>query len=266
MKLTLGISPCPNDTFAFAGIILGKIDLQGLEFNVQYKDVQELNTWVFSNEVDVCKMSFAAFGNVTDLYSLLDSGSALGRGCGPLLITRDDSNNIDLANATVAIPGKDTTANLLLSHYTMGIGEKKEMLFSEIENAVVNGDIDAGVIIHENRFTYMIKPLRLIADLGKFWEDKTGLDIPLGGIVINKRIDNDTAKKVNAVLRASIEYAWANKQEVLPYMKQHSQELEDEVIWQHVNLYVNENSLTLDSQARKAITRLIDVEFEVVNS
>lgn len=264
MKLTLGISPCPNDTFAFAGIILGKVNLHDIEFDVHYKDVQQLNTWVFSGEVDVCKMSFAAFANVTNDYSLLDSGAALGKACGPLLITRKDRHDIDLSSASVAIPGKDTTANLLLSHYTMGVGEKKEMLFSEIEDAVVNSEVDAGVIIHENRFTYMRKPLKKIVDLGEHWETKTGCDIPLGGIVINKRIDLDLARKVNSVLRKSIEYAWANKDVVLPFMKEHSQELEEDVIWQHVNLYVNDNSLRLDAAARGAIKKLIGEGFEVV--
>ncbi len=258
-KLSIGFSPCPNDTFIFDALVHHKINTEGLDFEVYLGDVEDLNNKAFNNELDITKISYHAFGYLTDNYVLLNSGSALGKGCGPILVRFKDNKNIDLKTCKIAIPGKYTTANFLLSIAHPEATNKVKMLFSDIENAVLNGVVDAGLIIHENRFTYKSKGLEKIFDLGEYWEDTTGALIPLGGIIIKRTIPIETIKKVNRLIRKSIEFAFANPNEPLPYMKKHSQEMDENVMRQHVELYVNKYSIDLGLTGRDAITQMFNL-------
>ncbi|MGB0888511.1 MAG: menaquinone biosynthesis family protein [Vicingaceae bacterium] len=262
MKLTLGFSPCPNDTFIFDALVHHKIDTEGLDFDVYLGDVEDLNNKAFNNELDITKISYHAFGYLTNNYVLLDAGSALGKGCGPLLVKKSKVKSLKLEEVTIAIPGKYTTANFLLSIAHPEAKNKQEMLFSDIENAVVNEDVDAGLIIHENRFTYQEKGLEKIIDLGEYWENTTGALIPLGGIIIKRSLSKETIQKINRLLRKSIEYAFKNPESPLNYMKQHSQEMDEKVMMQHVDLYVNKYSIDLGSEGKNAITQMFNLAQE----
>lgn len=263
MKISLGFSPCPNDTFIFDALIHHKIDTEGLEFEVVFEDVETLNQKAINGVLDVTKLSFHAFAYVHHLYALLDAGSALGFGVGPLLITKDKnlSLNSDHLNASliVGIPGKYTTANFLLGIAFPHLTRKKEMLFSDIEAGLINNEIDLGLIIHENRFTYEEKLLHKVIDLGDFWERLTGCAIPLGGIVINRKLDRGIQEKVNKLLRQSVEYAFANPKSGIEFIRQHAQEMTDEVMYKHIALYVNEYSVNLGKKGREAINILFDM-------
>lgn len=259
MKLSIGFSPCPNDTFIFDAMIHGKINTEGLEFDVKMADVEELNKMAFAYELDITKLSFHAFAYLLSHYVLLDSGSALGNGCGPLLISKNELNEKAINNGSIAIPGKYTTANFLLSLAYPAAKNKKEYLFSEIESAVINDTVNAGLIIHENRFTYQQKGLKKIVDLGEFWENTTGHPIPLGGIVVQRKWDMATRAKVNRVLKRSIEYAFNNPESPLNFIKQHAQEMDKKVMYSHINLYVNDYSLDLGTKGRAAVTHLFDM-------
>ena len=256
MKLTLGFSPCPNDTFIFDAMVHHKIDTEGLEFKVVFADVESLNKWAFEGKLDVTKLSYNAFTNCVDDYVLLDSGQALGNNCGPLLIKKQ--NTILTKESKIAIPGKYTTANMLLEIAFPEYKNKIETLFSDIESDVLDGKVDAGLIIHENRFTYQDKGLIKVQDLGEFWEEKIKLPIPLGGIVVKRNLDFDLQKKVERILRKSVEYAFENRVESAEYVKLHSQEMTKEVVDAHINLYVNEFSVSLGSQGREAIVKVFD--------
>lgn len=257
MKLTLGFSPCPNDTFIFDALIHHKIDTEGLDFEVSFDDVETLNQKAFRSELDITKLSFHAFAYMTEQYALLDSGSALGFGVGPLLIAKNEylANHHDHISAglCVGIPGKYTTANFLLGIAFPHLVQKQEMVFSEIEQALLNDQIDLGLIIHENRFTYMDKGLHKVMDLGSYWEQQTGCAIPLGGIVVNRKLDQETKEKINRVLRKSVEFAFANPKSGLAFIKQHAQEMSEEVMYKHIDLYVNKYSIALGKEGRKAI-------------
>ena len=257
MKLSLGFSPCPNDTFIFDALIHHKIDTEGLEFEVFFDDVETLNQKAFKGELDITKLSFHAFAYVHEQYALLDSGSALGFGVGPLLICHDETfiHKKDQLNAShkVGIPGRYTTANFLLGIAFPHLTEKQEMVFSEIENALLEDRIDLGLIIHENRFTYTEKGLHKIIDLGSYWEEQTGCAIPLGGIVINRNLDQETKEKVNRLIKKSVEFAFANPKSGLEFIKQHAQEMSEEVMYKHIELYVNKYSIELGEEGRKAI-------------
>ena len=259
MKITLGFSPCPNDTFIFDALVHHKIDTEGLDFEVVLGDVEELNLKAFNKELDVTKLSYHAYGYLTDNYVLLDSGSALGKGCGPLLVQNSDVQSLKLADAKIAIPGKYTTANFLLSIAHPEATNKTEMLFSDIENAVLTGQVDAGLLIHENRFTYEQKGLKKIIDLGEYWEKTIGALIPLGGIVIKRSFDETTIKKVNRLIRKSIEYAYENEGTALAYMQQHAQEMDEKIMMQHVALYVNKYSIDLGEEGRAAVTKMFNL-------
>ncbi len=263
MKLTLGFSPCPNDTFIFDALIHGKIDTEGLEFEVFFDDVETLNRKALNAELDITKLSFNAFAHVVANYVLLDAGSALGFGVGPLLICKKD--NFDAittklqaqnCNLKVGIPGKYTTANFLLGLAYPQLQNKQEMVFANIENALLQNQIDLGLIIHESRFTYVAKGLHKIIDLGTYWEQLTGCPIPLGGIVINRKIDLAVQQKVNRLLKKSVEFAFANPKASLSFIRQHAQEMDDDVINQHINLYVNQFSVDLGLVGKKAIDTL----------
>jgi 1,4-dihydroxy-6-naphthoate synthase len=264
MKLTLGFSPCPNDTFIFDALIHHKIDTEGLEFEVFFDDVETLNQKALRHELDITKLSYHAYAYVTGQYVLLNSGSALGFGVGPLLICKDerftDSSYLlkNIADLSIAIPGKYTTANFLLSLAYPEAEKKKEMVFSEIENALLNNQVDIGLIIHENRFTYHDKGLHKIMDLGEFWEDLTSSPIPLGGIMIKRNLPQDLKQKVNRVIRRSVEFAFANPKSALDFIRSHSQEMSEEVMYKHIELYVNQYSIDLGEEGRRAVTTLFE--------
>jgi len=254
MKLTLGFSPCPNDTFMFDAMINQKIDTEGLNFEVVLTDVEQLNQWALEGKLDVTKLSFNAFTYCSNNYSLLDSGSALGRNCGPLLIKKP--NTILSEKSRIAIPGKYTTANMLLQIAFPKFKNKEEILFSNIEQEVLNNTVDAGLIIHENRFTYQEKGLQKVIDLGEFWERKTNLPIPLGGIVVKQDLHTHIKKKLERVLRTSVEYAITNPESSFDYVQSHAQEIDVEVVKAHINLYVNEYSISLGTEGRNAIKEI----------
>jgi len=260
MKLTLGFSPCPNDTFIFDALIHHKIDTEGLEFDVFYDDVETLNQKAFRGELDITKLSYHAFAYVIDKYVLLDAGSALGFGVGPLLISKREMSIAELNNADykIGIPGKYTTANFLLGLALPLATNKQVMVFSEIEDALLNEQIDAGLIIHENRFTYQLKGLKKIIDLGDYWEKLTGCAIPLGGIVANRNLAPEVQQKINRVLKKSVEFAFANPKSGLEFIRQHAQEMSEEVMYKHIELYVNKYSLDLGEEGRKAIKLLFE--------
>jgi 1,4-dihydroxy-6-naphthoate synthase len=256
MKLTLGFSPCPNDTFIFDALVHHKIDTEGLEFEVIFADVEQLNKWACQGKLDITKLSYNAFTHCVNDYALLDSGSALGNNCGPLLIKKP--NTILTKESKIAIPGKYTTANMLLNIAFPNHQNKVEILFSEIENKVLEGKVDAGLIIHENRFTYEVKGLEKEKDLGEFWEEETGLPIPLGGIVTNRRLPLATQQKIERVLRKSVEFAFENPNSSADYVKFHAQEMGKEVVDAHIALYVNNYSISLGEQGRKAVELLFE--------
>jgi 1,4-dihydroxy-6-naphthoate synthase len=255
MKLTLGFSPCPNDCFMFDAMVHGRIDLEGLEFDVRMADIEALNAAAFAGQIDVTKLSFHAYAYCLGTYVLLDAGSALGRNCGPLLISRREMSRDEVARGavTIAIPGKYTTANFLLSLAFPAAIDKRELLFSEIEGAVLDGSVDAGLIIHENRFTYAARGLKKIIDLGEYWESETGAAIPLGGIVASRALPEDVRQRVNRVMRRSVEYAFANREASLPFVRANAQEMSEDVMYQHIDLYVNDYSVDLGREGRRAV-------------
>ena len=258
MKLSLAFSPCPNDCFMFDAMVNRRIDLEGLEFEVTLADIEALNHAAFAGGPDVSKLSFHAYAYCADRYVLLDAGSALGRNCGPLLISRHPIAHSEVAagEVTIAIPGKYTTANFLCALAFPAAHDKTEVLFSEIEPALLEGRFDAGVIIHENRFTYQTKGLRKIIDLGEFWEKETGAPIPLGGIVVKRSLPDDVKQAVSRVMRRSVEFAFAHREASLPYVRAHAQEMSEQVMYQHINLYVNEYTVDLGAEGRRAIELL----------
>ena len=260
MTLTLGFSPCPKDCFMFDAIVHRRIDLEGLDFDVRMADIEALNASAFAGQVDVTKLSFHAYAYCIGDYVLLDAGSALGRNCGPLLISKRAISRDEVADGglKIAIPGKYTTAHFLLSLAFPGATDKTEMLFSDIERALLDGSFDAGLIIHENRFTYAAKGLKKIIDLGEYWEAETGAAIPLGGIVVNRALPPDVRQKVNRIMRRSVEYAFANRTASLPFVREHAQEMSEDVMYRHIDLYVNEFSVDLGREGRRAVEVLFD--------
>jgi 1,4-dihydroxy-6-naphthoate synthase len=274
MKLTLGFSPCPNDTFIFDWLVNKKMDTEGVEFDVVLEDVETLNQWALQGKLDITKLSFPAFFQSTHNYVLLDAGSALGVGVGPLLVSKAEVDHLQLAvgkdepaiegpwhldKQLVALPGANTTANLLFSFAYPAATNKKFMIFSAIEDAVVNGEADMGVIIHENRFTYQQKGLHKVTDLGEYWEEKMKAPIPLGGIAIKRSIDKEVSTKVNRLIKQSLQHAFTQYPTVTDYVRQHSQAMNEEVMRQHINLYVNNFSLSLGKEGRDAIKVLYKV-------
>jgi len=259
MKLSLGFSPCPNDTFIFDALVNKKIDTEGFEFDVHLEDVETLNKWALEDKLDITKLSFPAFFRSLDNYILLDSGSALGKGVGPLLVASSDTSPDEVKTKTIAIPGLNTTANLLLGFAYPDASKKTPVLFSEIEDAVVSGEYDLGLLIHENRFTYQDKGLKKVTDLGEYWETKMNVPIPLGGIAISQSVKRSTALKINELIRRSVDYAFANYPLITDYVKEHSQAMKEDVMRKHIDLYVNNYSLTLGEQGQKAITTLHEV-------
>ncbi|MDB4655939.1 1,4-dihydroxy-6-naphthoate synthase [Flavobacteriales bacterium] len=258
-KLTLGFSPCPNDTFIFDALVNGRIDTGNIELEVVLADVEELNRMALSGKLDVTKISYNAFAQVHYRYQLLNAGSALGQKCGPLVIAKQELTSEELKTARIAIPGKNTTANFLMSYAFPEVQNKEEFLFSKIENAVLEGKVDAGVIIHENRFTYQDKGLIKLADLGEVWESKTGFPIPLGGIAISRRLKPNLRKQFDLLLRQSVEYAFENPTASRDYVKCHAQEMEESIMQAHIVLYVNQFSIDLGAKGKAAITEMYRV-------
>lgn len=261
-KLTLGFSPCPNDTFIFDAMVHGKIETEGLEFEVVLGDVEELNDQAFQQKLDITKLSYHAMAFCLDHYQLLNSGSALGSGVGPLLIAKKEITEKEVNSAKIAIPGKFTTANFLLSLAYPQAQNKQEVLFSEIERMVLSGEVDAGLIIHENRFTYAQKGLKKIIDLGDFWEKYSGSLIPLGGIVTRRSFDSELQQKVDRVLKRSILYAAAHPSGSKNYVRMHAQEMDEGVTKQHIDLYVNQYSIDLGIEGRTAVETLFEKAIE----
>jgi 1,4-dihydroxy-6-naphthoate synthase len=260
MKLSLGFSPCPNDTFIFDALVNKKIDTTGFDFEVMLEDVETLNQWALQSKLDITKLSFPAFFQSANTYVLLNSGSALGKGVGPLLISKANRQYLaeDIQQSTIAIPGINTTANLLLSFAFPGANQKLPMIFSSIEDAVSKGKTDLGVIIHENRFTYQQKGLHKVTDLGKYWEGKMKVPIPLGAIAIKRNL-LPVAEKINMLIKESLEYAYKNYPFITNYVKQHSQAMSEDVMRQHIDLYVNNYSLDLGKDGKEAIETLHDI-------
>lgn len=258
MKLSLGFSPCPNDTFIFDALVNGAVDTGGLSFEVRLEDVETLNQLALDNTLDISKISYGVLPALTKNYVVLNSGSALGSGVGPLLINKSDVSETRIREMKVAIPGEHTTAHILFSLAYPGAVDKIFLRYNEIEDYVLQGR-GAGVIIHENRFTYGEKGLVKIRDLGEYWEQQTGAAIPLGGIVGKRSIDPGLLRKVDGLVKKSIEYSFSRYPVISDYVRSHSQEMEDEVMRKHIDLYVNNYSLDLGGEGRNAIRRFLKI-------
>lgn len=252
MKLSIAISPCPNDTFIFDAIFNNRIDLKGFDFEFHFHDVEELNKLTVLETYDITKLSYFAALGLEDKYTLLDSGGALGHNCGPLLISNTEIHEIT-SDMTVAIPGKNTTANFLLSQAYPQLINKTEVLFSEIENEVLSERFDLGLIIHESRFTYEQKGLKKVRDLGEYWEETTHSPIPLGAIALSKKYSDSIKGEIETLISESVKYAFANPEVSRDFIKEYSQELDDDVIQAHIDLYVNEYSISLGEKGKKAV-------------
>lgn len=267
-KITIGFSPCPNDCFIFDALIHNKIDTKHLRFEPVIEDVETLNRMAFKGELHTTKLSYHAFAYLTKTYRLLTSGSALGFNCGPLLIALPKTlekikQNPDMVSGMqVAIPGKYTTANFLLSLAYPKLTQKTEVVFSDIEEYVISGKTDLGLIIHENRFTYEQKGLTKVRDLGEWWEEYSQSAIPLGGIVVQRNLPETDQLLINQLIKESVEYAFANRADVMPFVKQHAQAMEESVMQKHIDLYVNKYSINLEETGRKAVTLLFDKAIE----
>lgn len=261
MKLSLGISPCPNDTFIFDAMLHGKVDTEGLKFEYQLEDVETLNKMAMTGDLDLTKVSYGALARVLVHYKVLDAGGALGVGVGPLLVSSKASDiaALDPNLSTIVLPGAYTTAHLLFHLSHPGFKKKIFMPFHHIEQAVLNGEADAGVIIHENRFTYAERGLQKIEDLGDSWEGKTGFPIPLGGILAKRHFDTELLKKINRVIKSSIEHAFAHRAQLPSFVVDHAQSMNTDIMNQHIDLYVNEYSLGLGSKGRAAVWKLLEL-------
>jgi len=260
-KLSLGYSPCPNDTFIFYALVNKKVK-GDVEFSEILRDVEVLNRMALSKELDVTKVSYHALGFLREDYCLLRSGSAIGKGCGPLIVAKKPIETSNLAGKTIAIPGKMTTANLLLQMFNPDIKKIVEMPFDTIMNAVSLGTVDAGLIIHEGRFTYPAYDLVQVIDLGDWWEKETGFPIPLGGILAKRELGVRLIRQIDMLLKKSIEYAFQNRELSREYIRIHSQELDNHVIDQHIDLYVNDYTLDL-KDGIAAVDKLLKIADEL---
>ena len=258
MKLTLGFSPCPNDTFIFDAMVHGRIDTGGLEFDYFLADVEELNRRAFEGKIDILKMSYHAYAFAARDYLILDSGSALGWNNGPLLISKRPVDKGEIQNLKIAIPGLYTTANLLFSIAWPEAGNKKEYLFSDIEDALINEEVDLGLIIHETRFTYQKRGLKKVVDMGEYWQNLTGLPIPLGTVAINRSVPGEIAGMVNRILRRSLEYAYSDSAASDDFITANAAEIDPDVTRSHIRLYVNEFTMNLGEQGRMAVEKLLN--------
>lgn len=260
--LTLGYSPCPNDTFIFYALAHKKLGSE-LKFSEKIRDVEKLNRMALNGELDITKASFHAYGFLRDDYCLLRSGSALGRGCGPLVVTKKKFPLEELSGKKIAIPGKLTTAYLLLKLFAPAVNDVVEMPFDSIMNAVSLGTVDAGLIIHEGRFTYPHYNLKMVIDLGEWWEQDTGLPIPLGCILAKKELGEETIAKIDRLLKESIQYGFRNRALAWEYIKKNAQEMDDKVIQQHIDLYVNDYTVDI-GEGIIAVEKLLE-RAEILN-
>lgn len=258
MKLTLGFSPCPNDTFIFDAMVNGMIDTKGLSFDYVMEDVETLNQMAYENKLDITKLSYGSYLNLTGDYALLHSGSALGKGVGPLLVSKKPMSFAEIAQHSIAIPGIKTTANLLLSLAAPEAKNKTEIVFSDIEESVLNDRFDIGLIIHESRFTYAQKGLHKIMDLGDWWENTMHAAIPLGGIVMKRTFDKNLIAQVDALIKESVLYSWSKYPELSPFVQNNAQEMDESVMRQHIQLYVNEFTTELGTLGVHSINTLFE--------
>jgi 1,4-dihydroxy-6-naphthoate synthase len=263
MKLSLGFSSCPNDTFMFEAMVNKRIQPKGYEFDLLLADVEELNKKAMNAELDITKISIAAYPHFASSYQLLSAGGAIGTGNGPVLVSKKKLYTDELQNLLIAIPGIHTTARLLMSIIYPEAKNLKEYLFSDIEEAVLSGETDAGVIIHENRFTYQDKGLRKIADLGEEWEKLNHLPLPLGGIVIKRNLSSVVKSEFNKLLTDSIRFALEKPLLSLPFIKNYAQNLEESIIFQHIRLFVNDYSIQMGEEGKEAIQALFKKGFDV---
>jgi 1,4-dihydroxy-6-naphthoate synthase len=258
MKLTLGFSPCPNDTFIFDAMVNGLIDTKGLSFDFVMEDVETLNQMAYESKLDITKLSYGTYLNLTKEYALLHSGSALGKGVGPLLVSKKPIPFDEIAQHSIAIPGIKTTANLLLSMAAPAAKNKTEIVFSDIEDALINERFDIGLIIHESRFTYAQKGLHKIMDLGDWWENTMNAAIPLGGIVMKRKLEKSIIAQVDALIKESILYSWKNYPSLSPFVQNNAQEMDETVMRQHIQLYVNEFTTELGALGIHSIKTLFN--------
>ncbi len=256
--LSLGISTCPNDTFIFDAMVNGKIDTFNLAFDCKLTDVEELNRHAFNEQIDITKISFHAYAHVADKYILINSGSALGFNNGPLLVAGTKKKPDELKGKPIAIPGKFTTANLLMGVLYPWLMNKYEYLFSDIEDIVSKGEAAAGLLIHENRFTYLDKGLYKVADLGEEWESQTGMPVPLGGIAIRRELGSEIAAKVERILASSLDFAYKNPESSYDYIRKYAAAMDWDVMDKHIKLYVNEFSRDLGALGRDAVKLLFE--------
>jgi len=259
MKLTLGFSPCPNDTFVFDALVNKKIDTEDLAFEVILEDIETLNKWSSSGKLDITKLSYPAFFQNLQEYIALPSGGALGNGVGPLLVAKQEIPNNEINNCKIAIPGEMTTANYLLSFAFPHAKNRVSVLFSTIENTVLRGEADMGLLIHENRFTYSERGLVKILDMGEYWQEQTGLPIPLACIGIKRSFDNRVQQQVGKLIKKSVEYAFTNYPSITQYVKDNSQTMEEGVMRKHIDLYVNNFSVDLGEKGKSAIEKFFEV-------
>jgi 1,4-dihydroxy-6-naphthoate synthase len=260
-NLTLGISTCPNDTFVFDAWINNRIK-DAPSVSCSLKDISELNRLAMNTGMDVIKVSFFAYGFIKEKYRLLNAGGALGRGCGPLVVVRPGISDLKSRDIRIALPGELTTANLLFSLYQPKIKNKIYMKFDEIMPAVANNEVDAGVVIHEGRFTFDNYGLLLFEDLGAWWEKKTGFPVPLGAIVAKKTLGNDMIKSAESCIRQSLKMAWDAPEIPMPFMRKFAGEMDDNVLRSHVDLYVNDFTFDFGEEGKKAIDLLFEMAKE----
>jgi 1,4-dihydroxy-6-naphthoate synthase len=257
MKLTIGFSPCPNDTFIFDALVNGEMDTQGIQFEYVLEDVETLNQYAMDGRLDITKLSYFAFIRAIEQYALLRSGSALGKGVGPLLIAKSPLDLQKIADFKIAIPGVNTTANLLLTLAFPDARNKTALVFNDIEGAVLSGEYDAGLIIHENRFTYAQRGLVKLIDLGEWWEGVSGAAIPLGGIAMKRSFNPELHQSVNEMIRQSVQYSWARYPELSGFVTTHAQEMDEAVMRKHIELYVNDYTTDLGPTGVHAIETLM---------
>jgi len=258
-NLSLGYSPCPNDTFIFYALTHNKIDTGGIVIKERLFDVEKLNTLALKGEFDITKISYGVYPFISKHYCLIRSGGAMGRGCGPLLVARKKTPISALRGKKIAIPGELTTAFMLLRLYDPLLSKNlKAMRFDKIMPAVRDKEVEAGLIIHEGRFTYQNYGLKEIVDLGKWWEEKTKLPIPLGAIAVKRALGRDLIKKIESLVRESVLYSMENPKEPIDYIRLHAQELSTDVIYSHINLYVNNYSVDISDEGIRAVKALIE--------
>lgn len=258
-KIRLNFSTCPNDTFMFDALVNGKIDCKGVSFDYYMCDIEELNNIAISSDVDVTKLSYAAYPLIKDRYKLLRAGSALGYGSGPLLVSKHKIYPDELKDIVVGLPGEHTTASKLLNIFFPEIHSKKYYLFSDVSTAILDGEIDAGVLIHEERFSYKDKGLSLVADLGEEWDRHFHLPIPLGAIAVNRTVSSDLQLVINDLISESIKFAFANPLSSREFVKCHARELSDETINSHIDMFVNKFSLDVGEEGRESVKNLINI-------